>query len=144
MNYEQFSKNLISRIKTRICRKSKAKIRGISGEIGGKPGEIGGFRGKSADFRIKSGHLRPRTQDKGRRTRDENMQNEPNFFRPRLISNTNNDNNLQRVNNNGHLVKTNPIESSPKRTTRDAQRGTKDVQRITKLCKTNPIFQRQK
>jgi hypothetical protein len=49
-----FAKNLISRIKTRICRKSMAKIRGILGEIGenrGISGEIGGKRGKSYEQR---------------------------------------------------------------------------------------------
>ncbi len=50
MNYElrtmnDFAKNSISRIKTRICRKSKSKV-------GGKSGEIGGFRGIFEENRV--------------------------------------------------------------------------------------------
>jgi hypothetical protein len=51
-NYQRFSKNLISRIKTRICRKSKTKIRGISGEIGGFSGKNGGKRGSKKEDSI--------------------------------------------------------------------------------------------
>ena len=45
-----FAKNSISQIKTRICQKSKAKIRGISGGNRGKTGENGGNRGKPGEI----------------------------------------------------------------------------------------------
>jgi hypothetical protein len=65
------------------------------------------------------------------------MQNKPNLVRLRRIYNLSENKELQQKINNGHLVKTNPIEPIFKRRTQDARRR-------TKKCKTKPIFKGQK